>query len=212
MAAIYCTVDDVANILGHPDGFFDVNSTPSSTTITKFIERAQDKIDSTTAHAWRETTVTNEYIDPSSIYRYGTGIRFDLTHRSIKQFSSGSGDKIEVWDGSSWVDYVATKTEGRNKDYWVDYENGSIFLMGTFNLLHHGFRVTYRYGESTVSNSINEACAMMAAISVLNSPEYAAISFTDDGGSNRQTDSARIEYWKDTIKNILENNTEFQVF
>jgi len=210
MVATYCSVDDVANVLGHVDGYFDASSSPTDTTITKFIERAEARINNRTGHSWKTETASDEYMDPSSLYRYGTGIRFSLIHRKVKTFVSNT-DKIEVWDGNTWVDWVATKTEGRNKDYWVDETNGTVYLVTARNIFPNGIRVTYRYGESTVSGGIEEAACMMAAIMITLSPEYQAISFTDDGGSNRLGDSARVAEWKDRIKSILDNNQEFHI-
>jgi len=211
MATTYTTVDKVGNILGFPNGYFDATSTPTSTVIENFINRAEDRIDSRVTHAWRAKTITKEYIEPSSVYRWGTGIRFDLIHRSIRTFVSGT-DKVEIWDGSNWVDWVATKTEGRNNDYWVDYTTGSIYISNQINMYPHGVRVTYRYGETTVPGSIEEATTMMAASLLLVSPEMSAVLFTDDGGSARQNDSDRIRFWKEEIDRILNNNQEIQVF
>lgn len=208
--ATYCTSTQVAEVLQISN--FNAGSTPKDEVIDRYIERAEAKIESITAHAWQTKTISNEYLEPSSLYRYGTGIRFKLTHRSIKTFSTGSGDKLEVWDGNSWVDYVSAKTEGRGNDFWVNYEEGVVYLIGINNIYPDGVRCTYRYGESTVSASIEECACLMAAIMVLNSPEFVSATFTDDGGSSRRNDDPRISEWKETINNILANNTEFNVF
>lgn len=208
MVATYCSVANVANVLGHPSTFFDANSSPTSTTIENYINRAESRINNRTGHSWKEETISEEYIEPSSIYRYGTGIRFKLIHRSIKAFTSGT-DKIEVWNGSTWEEWVSTKTEGRNKDYWVDYTNGVVYLVNLRNIYPDGVRIKYRYGETTVPYDIEEACTLMAAIMVLSSPEYTAVAFTDDGGSTRLTDQNRIQSWSETIKSILDSKQEF---
>lgn len=210
MVTTYCTVDDVANVLGHVNGYFDANSTPTSTTITNFIERAESRIESRTGHAWREVQSKIEYIEPSSIYRYGTGIKLNLIHRSVRDFVSGT-DKIEVWNGNEWEDWIQTRTEGRNKDYWIDYTNGVVYLVSLRTIYPDGVRISYKYGETIVSHGIEEAAALMAAIMVLSSPEYQSISFTDDGGSNRLVDSSRIQIWTDRINSILDNNQEFHI-
>lgn len=209
MAATYCTVDMVANTLGFPAGYFDANSTPTNAVVTRFIEESQDRIDNSTGHAWRSVTITKEYVRPSSIYRYGTGIRFDLIHRKVKDFSEAQGDKIEIWDGNSWVDWVSTKTEGRGEAWWADYENGVIFIRDTTRIYPHGIRVTYRYGEEVVPGGIQQACTRMAAIAVLNSPEFSAILFTDNGQTD-QSHTEKIRYWQQEIDKVLSYNREFQ--
>lgn len=207
MVATYCTTAQVAEILQIAN--FDGSSIPTSTTVTNYIERAEAKIESQTGHAWKSITVTNEYLMPSSFYKYGTGIKFKLEHRSIKTLSSGSGDKLEVWNGNEWEDYLVTKTEGRNNDYWVNETEGVVYIIGTHTIYPDGVRITYRYGESSVSASIEECAVLMTAIMVLNTPEFSQASFTDDGASTRRLDNDRIQQWEKIINNILSNNTEF---
>ena len=204
MVVIYTTSNKVANILGFPDGYFDANSTPTSTVIESLINRAEDRIDNTTSHAWREVTVTKEYTRASSVYRHGTGIRLDLVHRKIQELT-----KLEIWNEGSWVDWVATKTEGRDEDYWIDEQNGVLFINGTIRIYPHGIRVTYTFGESAVSGGIEECATIMVALSILNSPEFSAVLFTQGGESTPIRDSTK-DYWKEEIKLILDNNTEFQ--
>ena len=204
MTTTYTTVDNVGNLLGFPDSYFDTQSTPSSTVIERFINRAEDRIDSVTNHGWRTKTVINEYVRPSSVFRVGTGIRLDLIHRSNVTLT-----KLEVWENNEWNDWVANKTEGRDKDYWVDEDNGAVYLVNIIRLYPHGVRISYTFGETSVSGGIEDATTMMAASMVLNSPEFSSVLFTQ-AGENRPNYDSEKNYWKEEIKSILENNTEFQ--
>jgi len=204
MVVTYTTVDKVANLLGFPDNYFDGNSTPTDAVISGLINRAEDRIDNTTSHAWRTKTITKEYVDPNSVYRSGQGIRFDLIHRSNISIIS-----LEVWVGSEWEDLVITRTEGRGADYWVDKQNGVVFLNTITRTYPHGIRISYTYGESSVSGGIEDCTTMMVALKVLNSPEFSTVLFTRSGEGQPNWDSTK-NNWKEEIKNILNNNTEFQ--
>ncbi|MBW6469613.1 MAG: hypothetical protein K0A90_00145 [Methanosarcinaceae archaeon] len=204
MVVTYTTTNKVANMLGFPDGYFDTNSTPTATVIEGLINRAEDRIDSTTSHSWKAKTVTKEYSRPTSVFRSGAGIRIDLVHRSVQSITN-----IEIWQDGVWVDWVVDKVEGRAYDYWVDKQNGVIFLNGVRRLYPHGVRVTYVFGETTVSGGVEDCATMMVALKILNSPEFSTVLFTQVGESKPNWDSTK-NLWKDEIKNILDNNTEFQ--
>jgi hypothetical protein len=199
----YTTSDNVAGLLQVSN--FSTTTMPTKATVEKYIERAESKVESRTGHAWKATTISNEYIDPSSKYRYGTGIRFKLNNRSIRSLA-----KLEIFDGTNWVDYVDTKIEGRDNDYWVNYEEGVVYIIGLRKVFPDGIRVSYIFGELTVSGGIEEATTMMAAIMIMNSPEYNTAVFSDDGGSSRINDNNRIEFWSEEVSDILANNAEFK--
>lgn len=204
MTTTYATPDDVANALGFPAGYFTGASTPTTTVIERYINRAEDKIDLATGHAWRPVQIENEYPRPSSIYRYGTGIRMKLIHRSIQSL-----DKLEIWDGNSWVDYIATKNEGRNADYWFDPESGIVYILNLFRLWPHGVRVTYTFGEEKIPGDIAECATFMAALTILNAPEFNTAIFTQVGESVPSRDGQK-RIWIDTINKTLSDRAEFQ--
>jgi len=204
MVVTYTTANDVGNKLGFPASYFTTISTPTLAQVETFINRAEDTIDITTGHAWRSVTVANEYVRPSSIYRMGTGIRLKLQHRSVSAIT-----KLEIWDGSNWIDYVTTKTEGRNDDYWYDASNGLVFLVSTMRIYPHGVRVSYTYGESAVPGDINDCAAMMVALSILNAPEFNAVLFTQAGETTPMRDGNK-KIWRDMIDTTLYNRAEFQ--
>lgn len=205
MAVEYTTVNRVGNVLGFPDGYFTGATTPTTTVIEDFINEAEDSVDEDTGHAWREATVLKEYPKPDSLYRYGTGIAFNLKNRSIRSI-----DNIFVWDGNSWVDWVATKTEGRGNDYWFDDTNGILYLVTLSSLFDNGIYVNYKFGETTVPKSIRKATSYIAAIELLNSPEFSVVTFTEGGiGTTRSID--KIDIWQKAVDKILANNSEFKV-
>jgi hypothetical protein len=204
MAATYTTVDKVGNALDFPNGYFTVSSTPTTTVVTEFIEEAESEIEDLTGHAWKEITVLKEYVEPSSVYSYGTGVRFKLIHRTIRSI-----DKLEVFDGSTWVDWKVSKTEGRNADWWYDEVSGVVFLIGIYRLLPHSVRVDYKYGESAVPKSIQRATSLITAMMILNAPEFSVVNFTQSDGTRPSWSSTK-ETWQKEIDKIIETRKEFQ--
>lgn len=209
--SLYCSADDVKRIMGHT---FDYGAAtnPSDDWVTSFIEEATDEIDSRTHHAWRAVTVSNEYHDISSYpvpYESAdTWIKISIKHRAVRAFSSGSGDKIEVWDGASWIDWVATKTEGRAGDYWADLKKGKLYMR--FSLLffkERGVRLTYRYGETTIPNDIRRACAMLAAVNLYRNDDMSDAT-AETGDPVVAPYDARISQMEREIKRILHNRVE----
>ncbi len=217
MAVTYTTALRVASLLRLIDPNTQVrlalseNSDPTLLEVEALINEAEDYIDEQTHHAWRAVTVTNEYHDLealySGMYRYELPVK--LNHRSIRALTSGT-DKIEIWDGSTWKDLVLTANgyvEGRANDYWVDYPHGIVYFCNTKpQWANHGVRMTYRYGESAVTKSIEEACTKLAAMNVLETEDYKII--LPEGGTDRYGIMSKVESWKKDVQRILSNLQE----
>lgn len=133
--------------MGKAPGFFTTGSTPKLAQLEALIEENCSELEQRTNRAWRELTVSNDYKDLQAYRRYDTGIRVYL-HLGVLTLASGSGDKLEVWTGSSWEDWLSSKTEGRNNDYWLVPEQGYLYLNAYNYERVHGVRVSYRYNES----------------------------------------------------------------
>jgi len=89
----------------------------------------------------------------------------DLHHWEVRTFISGSGDKLEVFDGSVYVDWLtAGKTEGRNNDYFLNARQGRIYFQkGIPRAWRYpdGVRITYRYGDYEVQGNIHKLAVLM---------------------------------------------------
>jgi len=171
----YCTPREVASYIGF-DNFTD-DTVPTRYEVEDIISRVCDEINQRTHHAWRATRVTDEYynvrIDDRFKgyhhfpYDYSTRIALYLKHRQIRDFTSGT-HKIEYWNGSDWVDFVADYTEGRDEDYWVNYERGIIYFVNRYPLHRRAnVRVTYDYGDTSVPGDIRRASIMLSAAEIL---------------------------------------------
>lgn len=207
MAVTYTTAAKVRSLLQISSS----STTPTTAEIEDFIYRAEDYIDNFTDHAWKSTTVTNEYRDVPSIEAYETysGIPIYLRHRSIITFATASGDKLEVWTGSTYEDYAVTKTQSRASDFWIDNERGVIYLRSGITPGKNMVRVTYHYGESSVPKDIEEAATMIAAISVIGGDDR--VAQIAKVGSPQINLGQKVEVWKQRIAMILDERKEVRV-
>ncbi len=186
---------------------FDEDTNPTKDEVDDWINESEDEIDRETMHAWRSVTVTKEQHHikgPSYQIRDGSVIK--LIHRNIKTLTSGT-DLLEIWDGKEYVDYLATKTEGRNNDYWANEENGWVFIK-TYPLYlprTFGARVTYRYGETVVPGDIKRACVLLTAVQMLQSEDRSVL--IPEGTSNISYNK-KIEDWEKRAEKILSRNRE----
>ena len=220
MAVTYAAVIDVQRILGVATAFSG-STEPTSTQVESFINAAEDEIDQTTRTAWREKTVSEEYHDFPKHFAYGAshgyrgfrgaGIPIKLFHRSVKTFDTDKNDKLEIWEGSNWVDWITDKTEGRADDFWVNYTDGRLYIRSVFTFfLEQSIRVTYRYGQSTVPSDIKEATALLAASEILSSDDHTHL-VSETGDVSREAHADRISQWQKRAWDIIDKHKEFSV-
>jgi len=216
MVTTYAQNSDVTRILQTVT--FSGSTTPTDTQVDDFINAAEDEIDRATRHAWRTVTVTDEFYDippdygVSSRYSSDPGIPIHLRHREGKTLASGSGDKLEVWDGAVYVQWLTTMTEGRADDFWLDNEQGVLYLKTIWSSFFwkKGLRLTYRFGDATVPADIRDATAMLAAIKVLQNDDLSQ-NLNETGDPTRLSFDQRIVQWQKQIDKTIEGHTEFFV-
>ncbi len=174
----------------------------SDSYVADLINAKEDEIDQATQHAWRETTVTDELHDFNMLYKLYGGVPVYLNHRKVKEFDHDKGDKIEVWDGNTWDDWVTSHTTGRANDWWADYEKGIIFIKYLFPFgVEKKIRVTYRYGESSVPNDIKNACVKLVAYDLVHSDDRSVLF--PEGSSNIPLVNKAENWLKDAEKIIM---------
>jgi len=206
MTTTYCTENDVKRYMAL-DMTISEDTTPSINDVQDFIEEAEDDIDHQTQDAWRSKTVVNEFYDiPRVRYNYQTGIAIHLRHTDIKALTNGT-DKLEIWDGSSYVDWLATKTEGRNNDYWLEETKGILYLRYPYRFYaKQAIRLTYRYGKTVVPGDIKRATAMIAAINLLLNDDRSS-ALVETGDPTRISYNDRASKMQARVNKILKNHT-----
>jgi len=184
---------------------------PTKSQVESRILAASNWIDEFTGHAWRERQVVNEY---KSLYNSGTGAThyywragspLKLMKRSIRTpLDPAKGDKIEIWDGDGYEDWVGSSQyeEGRNQDYWVEDATGMLYLYRRhiFFQRHKEVRVTYRYGKETVPQIIRDTCARRVAAHYLESQQY---RITVPGNEEAPDPTTVAEKWREICEQDL---------
>lgn len=210
LTTTYCNVQDVKRYL-QTVGAHSI-TTPETDETKRMIIDAEDDIDQMTNHSWKTKSVTDEYYSfpRNAHYRWETGIAIALRHRNIKTMLSGT-DKIEVWRGNAYTEYVANNTEGRGDDYWLDYGQGVLYIrIWPLFYITKAIRMTYRYGEN-VPNDIRKACALSVAIQFLLMDDRASV-LSETGDSARIDYSSRIDKYQKMIEKIVRNRFEIPIF
>ena len=194
MTVTYCTAQEVCNYLRLIDpstgARINIASPPAAFDMTQaeieaLINSNEDQIDTDTQHAWRIKTVTNEfqsYRDPTLFGAYTRDFAVFLDHYDVQQFTRASGDKLEIWKDTKWVDCLDptngfSEGMGIGDGFWVDYVIGAIHFNTAFpSAGKNTVRVTYRYGESAVHSNVKKACILLTAIDMLGNDRYRVIA------------------------------------
>ena len=202
MAVTYCTVEDVSDFMRVP---ISTTTTPTKAQVEKIINRKEEVLDRRIGHTFgRNKTITNEIHDLPLLYTFGWGTPIYLQHRNIRDLSNAAGDKIEVWKGSE-SDYDDNLTD--SQWYQFDPVYGRLFLRGfIFSILRKNrIRVTYRYGDATVPEDIEDACIKLVSIDQLTTS--LRMDRLPVGGS-ALTWGEIIEQWKEDIESCVINRRE----
>jgi len=199
MATHYCSDNEVARFLQVPH--FSSSTFPLDSTVEEFINMAEERVDQLTDHAWataRAKSVTEERariqrVMSNSVNDRG---RIQLRHYPILDMASGT-DKLHVWDGGNYVEYIANKTGDdtitnvSGKDYWIDKERGTIYLnsYNQFNLLSDApsgvtAYVTYRYATATTPQDIKLATIYFTAAMIAMNDDLNLMQEADDSMDN----------------------------
>jgi len=209
--ALYTTPEKVAQFMQIRKDF-DNDTNPTDLTVEDFIKRSEDRIDYLTKKSWKFNIVSAEETDPRLVdyNRYGVFLR----HRNfIKVYS------VSIWTGNAWQ----VLTEGRENDYFVNYDLGVIYFTRLFLLpaaygmtgryFHWGFgeykfscKVLYSYGRDWETNSeagiVENLATKMAAKDLWLNHDYS--SFIVSGSDKVPIESKIRELEVDIEKQIEE--------
>jgi hypothetical protein len=224
----YCSTADVARYLRGvpslvngddfpPEGSEDLSDGGIDVAdVERFIEKWTAKFDRKTGQSFRPNQIHDETHDHDRLYYWLSGHPINVIKRNIiTPLDSSKGDKLEIWTGNEWEDWVAdpNREEGREEDYWVDNPVGIIFVYERAILRPHPkFRISYRYGGEEDSNTsgqaayvpadVREAVAAGAASDILQSDIYGTTvpGNPDDGPSPQDMASDYREQFEDTYR------------
>jgi len=215
----YCAHADISAFL-QVDAFHATDTTPTISQVESFIEMAEARIEQLTNHAWSTAnaiTVTDERVRVQTVR--STAIndrgRIQLAHYPILTLAGGSGDTLKVWEGSAYVDYVASKTMGssvtdvNDKDFWVDTERGIIYIenYAIHNMLNSApagvsAYVKYRYATATTPKDIKLATIYFTAATIAMNDDLNLMQEADDSMDN----ATKSQKFEDMAMKILKDN------
>ena len=218
LSTTYASVRKVQDFLRLPT--LSDTTNPTIQEIVDLINRKEDILDHKTGHAWRtrycgttsgqDQTAKYEYYDIDSLYEFQTGRPIYLKHRKIKTFDSDKGDAFEIWNGSSWADWLSERTEGRSEDYWLDYEMGMLNIKARFGVVGPvKIRLKYRYGEIIVNKIVEDICIKMCAIDLLLGESRGA--FVPEGSNSALSYGRKIDIMQKDIDYNLSTIREMQI-
>ena len=214
----YCTSSQVASFLQVPS--FSGSTTPSGGHVDDFIDMAEGRIEELTNHAWstaKARTVTDERARVQTVRSNAINVRgrIQLAHYPILPLAGGSGDTLKVWEGSAYVDYVASKTMGssvtdvNDKDFWVDTERGIIYIenYAIHNMLNSApagvsAYVKYRYATATTPKDIKLAAIYFTAATIAMNDDLNLMQEADDSMDN----ATKSQKFEDMAMKILKDN------
>lgn len=197
----YCDPEDVQGYL-QTDTAWSTTTNPTRADVERLIEAVESEIDDRTAHSWRPRRVAEEYHTAkfSTVWRIGRPAPYvELEHWLIKALSNSAGDRLEVWDGSNyidWLDPAEGKTHGRISDFFLQARKGYIFFPIGFPVafrFNDGVRVTYRYGDVDVLGTVHQLAVMMTAEHIVRSDHRILVAAGGPQGpeTTSQADVAR---------------------
>ena len=215
----YCAHADISAFL-QVDAFHATDTTPTISQVESFIEMAEARIEQLTNHAWSTAnaiTVTDERARVQTVR--STAIndrgRIQLAHYPILTLAGGSGDTLKIWEGSAYVDYVASKTMGSSvtdvvdKDFWVDTERGIIYIenYAIHNMLNSApagvsAYVKYRYATATTPKDIKLAAIYFTAATIAMNDDLNLMQEADDSMDN----ATKSQKFEDMAMKILKDN------
>lgn len=209
----YCSTADVARYLrGFPaltsgDDFPIAGNAdeaePSTADVQRYVEKWTARFDRRTGQSFRANQVIDETHDHDRLYYWLSGHPINVLKRNIiTPLDASKGDKLEVWTGNKWEDWVSdpNRQYGRDGEYWVDEAVGIIFIYERAILRPHPkFRVSYRYGVADndadgdgvvdyIPADVRDAVAAAVAADILRTDVYGTSvpGNADDGPTPRE--------------------------
>jgi hypothetical protein len=213
----YSTPTKVSQLLSLKKDF-DYSTTPSDLSVEDMIKRAEDRIDYRTRKSWKFNAITEDTSPTLVDYnRYG----FFLRHRNFRKVYS-----VSLWNGGSW----AQLTEGRNNDYFINYDLGMVYLTRLFLLpaaygmtgryFHWGFgeyknsiKVDYVYGRDpevyTEFYIVEDIATKMAACDVLRHHDYSGLIVS---GTDKVPLESKIRLMEEQIEGMIDTLTGVAIY
>ena len=138
---------------------FSTSTNPTIETVEMLIDQKMQEIDTLTRTSFIEQQSTEE-LDVRGYYHYQTGVKVYLGNTNIILSGGGLspefGDSLEVWNGSSYDNFITGKTVGRANNYWFDGDLGVLQLKSGYFPSYRKVKITYRHNKGA-NTKVNDA-------------------------------------------------------
>lgn len=205
----YCTPQDVASLLRLIDSktqqrlTFSDSTDPTLAEVERIIEISAKELERMSGTAWRPVQAYELHDAETSYLGYTESLPVPLLHAPLCQMSSDAGDRLEIWNNDQWTDLLREGEEGRNKDYWIDYSSGIIYLVNSRpSAPDKSVRITYHYGFEDVPDDIRSSCAKLTACWYIESDFYHAGLPYGEGIPDPMARAAR---WREDVEKTIAN-------
>lgn len=206
----YCTVADVYRYLREalPGSTADEGDL-SQPMVKDLILEKEAEVDRACGTSWRARRVALEYHDYDTWISSGSWLVIQTRHKPVMTLAVASGDGFELWNGSTWEDWLANKTQGRASDWWLEEPTGNLYMRRSILLGDRDARVklSYRYGNSAVPADIKSATAMLVAA------ELASGDLVSYGGSGTSAGGLgidpKVRRWERRAYSILASHQHY---
>ena len=161
---------------------FSTSTNPTKATVEMFIDEIQDFIDFYTGKSWRVVSYST-FLNNSNLTTDDNQIKIYLPHRNILSLDSSKGDVLQVWNGSTYDDYLSSKTEGRASDYYLDYKKGILYFNDSLTYKENAINITYRYSygnTTTLSSDITDTDTTITGADFSDYPYTAVVRIDDE--------------------------------
>ena len=167
---------------------FTEQTRPQYSEVTELIEQVQADIDAFCRTTWKAAgeAITGEHRDyHPATDRFGRHRDYSDRGRTYARFRPIiSWDKVEVWDGSNYVDFIATKTSGRAADYWTEDNKGLFHYANSYPYrIRRSVKLEYTYGHASIPKDIKKATIRLVASEML-MYEDNTMNLTEGGGES----------------------------
>lgn len=160
--------------------FFTGLTVPSSGTVERWILEAQKQIESHCRKGWSEQ-VWEGYLawDPSVyphiVALYGEMCTFKIPVVDIvTPLDEDFEDSLKLFTGSAEEEKLGSWTYGRTNDYWIDAQQGFLFLRTQRPLRsRNAVWLRCRYGATEVPEDVKAACSLIVVRKFMRSDQRA---------------------------------------
>lgn len=156
MCGNYITKEKIRRYLGVS------SSTYGDTLLDDLIAEQMGYVDNLTATAfnsnWQKVRERHDLTKfKGGIWIGVLGIPVHVNNAPINSVTS-----MKIYSGSGWKEWVGTYNEGRNQDYWVEQEEGVVYI-NTFIFWQGGkeVQIEYSYGRTDLPKEIEELTKLL---------------------------------------------------